>query len=686
MRCGPCLALLALAALSPALAGQRYALVIGIDGYRALDKLPSCVADAEAVAKVLEESGGFKVIQLTDRAAEADRPTLATVRRRIEHVATVAEKGDTVLLFFSGHGVERGGAAYLVPIDGDPDNAIPLAWVNERLEKSAATAKVAIFDCCHAGAKSRGIGGISGGLRSAVMLLSCSKGELSHNDATSGHGVFTGFLIQGLRGAADGADESAKDSQVTISELYRYVRKHVVDWSLAQGKKQTPLCLPEEGSGVALVRLKTLEELQKQREALKRSLGSMQEAGRQDVVKALQEEIARLEAQLASLGKGAADASDVLKKYEELKTLHDVTLKNMLDVALKTHQPTSRAVAAIQERREATQKELVVAAKVVLTAFGALIESRRATYKELTRELLPTAPKARALEDEIKSLEQTVDEVFHYAYPWPFDAAEARQRQKEAADALGVHVEQDFELSDGVKIMMVLIPAGEFTMGSPEGEAERQGDEKLHRVTISKPFWMGKYEATQEQWEALMGSNPSRIKGAKNPVASVSWEDIQGFLQKLNARVRGGEFALPAEAQWEYACRAGTSTPFYFGATLSTDQANYDGNYTYGNGQKGEYRQKTLGVGSLGANAWGLHDMHGNVAELCRDWYETYDAGVHTDPTGPTGPGNVDCRVLRGGSWRSSPIGLRSARRELHLSGVRDTSCGFRVVRLAAGP
>ena len=176
-------------------------------------------------------------------------------------------------------------------------------------------------------------------------------------------------------------------------------------------------------------------------------------------------------------------------------------------------------------------------------------------------------------------------------------------------------------------------------------------------MAIGKPFWMGKYEVTQAQWQAVMDRNPSYFKGEKNPVGNVSWHEIQELLKKVNARVKGGGFALPTEAQWEYACRAGTATPFHFGETISTDQANYNGYYPYGRGRKGVDRMKHMPVGSFPANAWGLHDMHGNGWEWCASPYaERYDG---SESKAADAPGRL--RPLRGGSWVNSAGHCRSA-------------------------
>ena len=259
---------------------------------------------------------------------------------------------------------------------------------------------------------------------------------------------------------------------------------------------------------------------------------------------------------------------------------------------------------------------------------------------------------------------------------WPFDAKEAKRRQAETAKALGVKAEQDFELARGVTIPMVLIPAGQFAIGSPRGEERWDSNEDQKPVTIREPFWMSKHEVTQAQWEAVTGSNPSKFKGAKNPVECVSWDTIQEFLKKVNARQRGAQFRLPTEAQWECACRAGTQTPFHFGETISTDQANYDGDYTYGPGHKGVYREKTMPVGSFQSNAWGLHDMHGNVWEWCSSPYSgRYDG---SEQEGADAAGRL--RVLRGGSWSIFPNFCRSAYRDRYAPTVSLSNLGFRVV------
>jgi len=223
-------------------------------------------------------------------------------------------------------------------------------------------------------------------------------------------------------------------------------------------------------------------------------------------------------------------------------------------------------------------------------------------------------------------------------------------------------------------------PPGTFTMGSPTSEKDRYDNETQHQVTLSRGFWMLETPVTQAMWESVMGNNPSHFKGSKKlPVEQVSWDDCQGFIQKLNGlniAPSGFKFSLPTEAQWEYACRAGTMTPFHFGSVLNGDKANCDGNYPYGTSTKGKYLEKTSEVGSYPSNAWGLLDMHGNVWEWCLDWYGNYPSGAVTDPVGsPTGSN----RVIRGGSWLDYAQDCRSAIRNRDDPTLRDYIIGLRL-------
>jgi formylglycine-generating enzyme required for sulfatase activity len=243
------------------------------------------------------------------------------------------------------------------------------------------------------------------------------------------------------------------------------------------------------------------------------------------------------------------------------------------------------------------------------------------------------------------------------------------------------------ERVNGIGIEMVAIPGGRFWMGSPDGEEGRYDDESPQHEVSVPDFFLGKFTVTQAQWRAVaqlpqinqsLNADPSNFKGDNRPVERVSWDEAQEFCARLS-QATGKAYRLPSEAQWEYACRAGSTTPFAFGATLNTDIANYDGNYTYGNGKKGVYREQTVDVGSFPPNAWGLYDMHGNVWEWCEDrWHDNYN-GAPTDGTAWTDK-STEYKLLRGGSWNNDPRNCRSAGRVDLARGLRDIDIGFRVV------
>lgn len=233
--------------------------------------------------------------------------------------------------------------------------------------------------------------------------------------------------------------------------------------------------------------------------------------------------------------------------------------------------------------------------------------------------------------------------------------------------------------TNSIGMKFVWVPPGTFTMGSPKEEMQRGKDETQHQVTLTKGFYMGVYAVTQEQWQEVMGDNPSSFKGKKDlPVEQVSWNDCQEFIKKLREKEKDRKaYRLPTEAEWEYACRAGTTTPFHVGETISTEQANYNGHAAYGSGKKGVYRMRTIPVGSFPPNAWGLHDMHGNVWQWCQDSYIAYPKRDVVDPVWKGA--EDDLRVLRGGSWNGFPDLCRSAFRGRHGPRERSSNWGFRI-------
>ena len=310
-----------------------------------------------------------------------------------------------------------------------------------------------------------------------------------------------------------------------------------------------------------------------------------------------------------------------------------------------------------------------------------LPERKTCTFKVATVEVLET----RAFEFYVATLEQK-SRFLGFGNSWVIN-----RRKQQGTSIVEV-------IEPGIELELMEIPGGSFTMGAPETEEGSSNSERpQHQVRVPS-FCMGKYPVTQGQWKAVAGldkvecdlkADPSKFKGDRRPVEQVSWYDAVEFCARLSKHT-GREYRLPSEAQWEYGCRAGTTTPFHFGETITSELANYDASSTYGGGPKGKYRQKTTPVGSFKvANAFGLYDMHGNVWEWCLDdWHSNYD-GAPVDGSGWMNENdNLSQKegyaVLRGGSWVDNPFLCRSAFRDndLRSAGRADiyNIFGFRVV------
>jgi uncharacterized protein (TIGR02996 family) len=254
------------------------------------------------------------------------------------------------------------------------------------------------------------------------------------------------------------------------------------------------------------------------------------------------------------------------------------------------------------------------------------------------------------------------------------------------------------EITNSIGMRFALIPPGRFRMGSLTTERARHHDERAHEVILTRPYYLGVFPVTQGEYAAVTGSNPSAYsrRGSRSgqtsrlseariaslPVESVSWVDAQAFLRKLNAlpaeKKAGRVHRLPTEAEWEYACRGGSasSTPFSFGPALSSDLANFDGNYPSSGAAKGPFLNRTSKVGAYPPNAFGLYDVHGNVFEWCQDWHGPYPSGTVTDPTGPA---EGDMRIDRGGAWYFTADICRAGYRDCTAESGRYSFLGFRV-------
>jgi len=642
---------------------RRYALVIGINEYEYLGKLQCCRQDAEELARVLVERAGFDpdyVCLMADvERPRPFQPTYANLLRRFKQFTSLPREGDTLLVFFAGHGLTVDKKAYLMPVNGsDEHTGIAISWLRQRIEACKASRKILILDACHSGQAARGtLGIVPSAARGAATLVmtSCDAREISYPE--DGHGVFTAGLLKGLSGAAD-ADE---DGEITGAELYACIRDHVEEWSIRTGKTQTPQMFPEEAADLVVARIPPREALY--RKAMAEGEGHL-EAQR------WQEAEAAFRRALAVEGYGA-DA----KALEGLR----------------------RA----QEGLEAQRKRLAYEAALarVREAYG---RARGAEDQNLWQEVKRLAERAIATgHADVSAARVMLKEAERHLGPpvytdWPFDAQEAARRQQETAAALNLPVEETLDLGGGVKMRLVLIPAGEFMMGSrlsaeevhrrwPGGAPEwYEHEHPRHRVRITRPFYMGACEVTQEQWSAVMGSKPwsgrlCRGRSVDAPANYISWNDAQEFCRRLSA-IAGRPVRLPTEAEWEYACRAGSTTAYCFG-----DDPRRLGEYAWYRGNAWDLDENyPHGVARKRPNAWGLYDMHGNVWEWCQDWYawDYYARSPSADPKGPT---NGKERVLRGGSWVDVPGYCRSALRLSIHPNYSDNDRGFRVV-VSPGP
>ena len=266
--------------------------------------------------------------------------------------------------------------------------------------------------------------------------------------------------------------------------------------------------------------------------------------------------------------------------------------------------------------------------------------------------------------------------------------AELAPQHFQAIELLDDYPDEDFfaniPLAENVNLEMIRVKAGTFMMGSPEEELGRNSYEKLHKVTLTQDYWLGKFPVTQAQFQAIREYNPSHFCGSKRPVEKVDWDCAREFCVRLNKKFKdklpeGYQFDLPTEAQWEYACRAGTTTAYFWGNSCNGTEANCDGNYPCGTTAKGPYLEQTTDVGTYEPNDWGFYDMHGNVWEWCRDWYRDWHGSYDGVAIDPVGPSSGSYRVFRGGNWHGSARDCRSARRSYSSPDYRDYNLGFRL-------
>ncbi|MGV0107412.1 Peptidase C14 [Nostoc sp. DSM 114160] len=643
---------------------KNWAIAIGINQYDYLQPLNYAKRDAQLMQEFLANEAGFERIfffsdDSPDVAGKSTRPTrtnlLRILRQLFENPFMGA--GDNFWFFFSGHGIRYADRDYLMPCDGDPEDientAIAINFVSERLRRCGADNVVLILDACRNEGKKTGEGigrqtAEEARQQGVISIFSCIPQQYSYEIEALQQGAFTTALLEGL---------GIKGQCATVERLEQYLKFRVPELVRQyKNTRQTPYVIaePVNKSHLILVpRYATLADIA----TLKNDAYQAEVNRNLDLAEQLWIRV------LAAASGQDMEAVRSLQRIERLRNSSAIP-----DLPQQTIPQGSKSATNTPINRPfqiPTPKPTPPSPINNTQTSGAgqfpasTISKPSSPSKNL---ILPNWSRRRVINTTgfaIAGLGLTI--VVPRSYP------------------SNSFVE---DLGNSITLTMVKIPGGTFMMGSPEGEAERNKDESPQHQVKVPGFFMGKYEITQAQYKAITGSNPSNFKGEKRPVEQVSWDDAVEFCKKLSQKT-GKTYRLPSEAEWEYACRAGTTTPFYFGKTITTNLVNYNGEYPYGSAPKGEYRQQTTDVGKFPPNSFGLYDMHGNVSEWCLDVYNDNYLSAPKDGSAWLTDKDNNIRLLRGSGFISVAKNCRSAYRIGYTRSYRYGSIGFRVVAVA---
>jgi formylglycine-generating enzyme required for sulfatase activity/uncharacterized caspase-like protein len=651
---------------------QNWAICIGIDRYDNLQSLQYAKRDAEALRDFFEKEAGFdKVYFFAEDAPPIptdfgepmrSTPSGGTLRRflRVRFEQKFLKPSDNFWFFFAGHGRRERDRDYIMPLDADPGNveetAIPVSYVTERLRRSGAENVVLLLDACRNEGARDGQGVGSETHAGVVTISSCSPSERSYEIAEVQHGAFTYSLLEALR-------LQGETNCATVERLDLHLRLRVPELCAKYHKpRQTPYTHAEPLEKLHLILVPKFATLA--------DVGPLKLDALQAETNGDFETAEQLWWRVIAVSPIDPQAHEAIKR---------IALKQ--SASSPVGPPDISAVPATREaeprpRRyvwpiQLTRRQALGAGALAAAGAGAAI-----AVPSIRRMM--SRPSLRTIHFEVAS----VDEIGHRNPPGRYTAAVF-------TEALGSSTGLD----------MVAIPGGGFTMGSPSDEPERQPNEgPQHHVTLAA-FFIGASTISQAQWAAVVSAHPDRIhrdlypapsffKGIDLPVESISWNQAEEFCLRL-AALTGRPYRLPSEAEWEYACRAGTVTPFNCGPTITPELANYCGtggavcgdsdgksiaseiyagarysSGAYGQGPVGIFRASTTRPGTFPPNRFGLYDMHGNVWEYCLDKVTEDYADVPTDGSANlSGPRNAQ-RILRGGSWSHNPAICRSAYRD----------------------
>ncbi|NDJ21379.1 SUMF1/EgtB/PvdO family nonheme iron enzyme [Nostoc sp. B(2019)] len=670
----------------------KFALLVGVSEYEpGLTPLPSASRDVEALKQVLihPEMGGF---------AAADVTVLTNPQRQMMETAIYKlfanrQKNDLVLFYFSGHGVKdenrnlflSSGETSLEHGRLVTPTAVAARFLHDSMNGSKSERQVIILDCCFSGAFPDGLAAKDDGSvdiqaqlgsKGRAILTSSTSTQYSFEQEGSDLSIYTRYLVEGIeKGTAD-QDE---DGWISADELHNYASSKVLEAAPAMTPQFYPV---KEGYRIRLAKAPVDDPKLKYRKEVKR----LENQGRFSIPARRLLNSQRTQLQL-SLEVAEAIEAEVLQPYREFQRKlqeYEETLQECVKAEYPLSERTLNDLQDYQQHLGLRNEDIAPIEAKIIAPLAATSPPALISKKEER-----TSPFPRR-EGGLEGLGQ-----------FEFDVVTVNSEGEETNRRRGQAEYFTADLGNGITLDMVSIPGGEFLMGSPKSELERRDDEEpQHKVTI-QPFFMGKFQVTQAQWQAVaalpkinydLEPDPSNFKGVNRPVEQLSWLDAVEFCGRLSQKL-GREYCLPSEAEWEYACRAGTTTPFHFGETITTDLANYDGTDfehegtvylgSYDRGPKGIYRKETTDVGSFSvANAFGIYDMHGNVWEWCLDhWHDNYQGAPNDGKARLIDNDNDNhVRLLRGGSWVGHPRNCRSAYRIGCAPVNRDFNLGFRVV------
>ena len=626
---------------SSAMSAQRVALVIGNSNYAHVPVLPNPRNDASDIGAALERLG-FAVTRLEN----ADRNSLWQGLQEFKRAASVSK---VAAVFYAGHGIEVDQRNFLVPVDArlasDQDvefETVPLDLVMRALD-GASELRLVILDACRDNpfaAKMQRSGAtrsIGRGLarlepsEQTLVAYSAEAGTVA-SDGDGRNSPYTEALLRHI-----------EEPGLELDLMFRHVRDSVLS---STGGSQRPFTYGSLSSqGTYLTGRPAVESTVVSGQSgssggvpTEPNSGSFELAFWDSIKNS--KDPADFQAYLTQFPSGTFTAL-ARNNIERLKSAtEEQKVPDRTQVAAITQASIESLLELSRSERRKVQEGLAVAGFDPGAADGLFGQRTRVAIGRW--QLSGGADKTGYL-----------------------DAKSARVLIALAAEFVPVRSPGDVFRDCKSCPQMVVVPAGDYMMGSPSSEQGRSDNESpRHRVTISKPFAVGKYEVTFSQWDACVAEGgcshrPSDKSWGRSerPVIYVSWNDTKEYVKWLIGKT-GNQYRLLSESEWEYVARAGTTGPFHFGGTISSNQANYNGEYVYGSGRKGMYRGKTVSVGSFPSNGYGLHDVHGNVWEWVEDcWHDSY-AGAPTDGRAWTTGGYCGHRVLRGGSWTSEAEGL----------------------------